>query len=58
MATAVHNFSWQTFGAVAYQAWVGALLGYGIWTYLMSRYPANRVSPFTMLVPLFGSTIG
>jgi O-acetylserine/cysteine efflux transporter len=58
MATAAHNFGLQTFGAVAYLAWAGTLLGYGVWTYLMSRYPANRVSPFTMLVPLFGLTIG
>jgi len=58
MAAAVHRFSLQTFGAVAYLAWVATLLGYGIRTYLMSRYPANRVSPFSMLVPLFGLTIG
>lgn len=58
IAAAVQSFSLQTFGAVAYLAWAGTLLGYGIWTYLMSRYPANRVSPFTMLVPLLGLTIG
>ncbi|MDO8456932.1 MAG: EamA family transporter [Burkholderiaceae bacterium] len=58
MVAAVQGFNLQTFGAVAYLAWAATLLGYGIWTYLMSRYPANRVSPFSMLVPLFGLTIG
>jgi O-acetylserine/cysteine efflux transporter len=58
MAEAVHKFSLQTFGAVAYLAWAGTLFGYGIWTYLMSRYPTNRVAPFSMLVPLIGLTVG
>jgi len=58
MADVIHNFSLQTFGAVAYLAWAGTLFGYGIWTYLMSRYPANRVAPFSMLVPLIGLTVG
>jgi O-acetylserine/cysteine efflux transporter len=57
-AAAAHNFSLQTFGAGAYIAWIGTLLGYGIWTYLISRYPTNRIAPFTMLVPLFGLTVG
>ncbi|MEI8155392.1 MAG: EamA family transporter [Burkholderiales bacterium] len=58
MAAAAQKFSLQTLGAVAYLAWVGTLLGYGIWTYLMSRYPASRVSPFSMLVPIVGLTVG
>jgi O-acetylserine/cysteine efflux transporter len=58
MSTALHSLSLQSFAAVMYLAWVATLLGYGIWTYLMSRYPANRVAPFTMLVPLVGLTTG
>jgi O-acetylserine/cysteine efflux transporter len=58
IGTALHNFSLQSFAAVAYLAWAATLLGYGIWTYLMSRYPANRVAPFTMLVPLVGLSTG
>jgi O-acetylserine/cysteine efflux transporter len=58
MTTALHNLSLKSFAAVAYLAWLATLLGYGIWTYLMSRYPANRVAPFTMLVPLVGLTTG
>ena len=44
--------------AVAYIAWISTLLGFGLWTYLMSRYPVNRVAPFTLLVPVVGLTTG
>jgi O-acetylserine/cysteine efflux transporter len=55
---ALANMGWTSFGVVAYLAWMATLLGYGLWTWLMSRYPANRVSPFTLLVPLVGLTTG
>jgi O-acetylserine/cysteine efflux transporter len=55
---AVQHFNWQAFAAVAYLAWVATLFGYGVWTRLLSRYPANRVAPFTLLVPLVGLTTG
>ncbi len=47
-----------TLAAVAYLAWMATLLGFGVWTYLMSRYPTNRVAPFTLLVPLVGLATG
>ena len=58
MQTALHHFGWQAFASVAYLAWVATLFGYGVWTRLLSRYPANRVAPFTLLVPLVGVTTG
>jgi len=58
MQTALHHFGWQAFASVAYLAWVATLFGYGVWTRLLSRYPANRVAPFTLLVPLVGLTTG
>ena len=58
MAAALQHFSWQTFAAVAYLAWAATLFGYGVWTGLLARYPANRVAPFTLLVPLVGLTTG
>jgi len=33
---------------------VATLVGYGIWTNLMSRYPSSTVAPFSMLVPVVG----
>ena len=55
---ALQTFSVEAFAAVAYLAWAATLLGYGLWTYLMSRYPANRVAPFSLLVPVIGLTTG
>jgi len=50
--------SFQSIAAVAYLAWPATLLGYGLWTQLLARYPANKVAPFTMLVPLIGVATG
>lgn len=58
MATALAHFSWSAMGAVAYLAWAATLFGYGVWTALLSRYPANRIAPFSLMVPLVGLTTG
>ncbi|WP_369688466.1 EamA family transporter [Sulfurospirillum diekertiae] len=28
--------------------------GFGVWSWLLSRYPATTVAPFTLLVPVVG----
>lgn len=58
IAAALQGFSWASFASVAYLAWAATLFGYGVWTYLLARYPVNRVAPFTLLVPLVGLTTG
>lgn len=58
MAQAISGFSLRSFGAVAYLAWAATLFGYGLWTRLLSRYPANQVAPFSLLVPIVGLTTG
>lgn len=58
MAAALSDFSLRSFAAVAYLAWAATLLGYGLWTRLLSRYPANQVAPFSLLVPVVGLTTG
>jgi O-acetylserine/cysteine efflux transporter len=55
---ALENFNLRSFAAVAYLAWAATLFGYGAWTALLARYPANRVAPFTLLVPIVGLTTG
>jgi O-acetylserine/cysteine efflux transporter len=55
---ALQNFSLQSFTAVAYIAWASTLVGYAVWNFLLSRYPVNRVAPFTLLVPLVGLSTG
>lgn len=46
--------SWKGWGAVAYLALLSTLLGYGLWTKLLQRYPASTVAPLSLLVPVIG----
>lgn len=43
--------------AVAYLAFGGTLLGNGIFSWLLTRYPAGRIASFTLLVPVAGLTV-
>lgn len=58
MASAWQNFGLSNLAALAYIAWAATLFGYSVWNFLMSRYPVNRIAPFTLLVPLVGLTTG
>ncbi|SIT50844.1 cysteine and O-acetyl-L-serine efflux system [Paraburkholderia piptadeniae] len=40
--------------AIVYLAFVATLLGYVLWSRLLSRYPAGQVAPFSLLVPIIG----
>lgn len=42
-------------GTLAYQVLGGTFLGFGIWGWLLKRYPASLVAPFSLLVPLSGT---
>jgi O-acetylserine/cysteine efflux transporter len=58
------GYVWSTIGrmdaaawlGVAFQAWPTTLLAFGIWAWLLRRYPAALVAPFTLLVPIVGMT--
>lgn len=41
-------------GALAFIAIAATLVGSGLWTSLMGRYPASSVAPFSLLVPVVG----
>lgn len=44
----------QAFLAVLFLAWLATLLAYSLWTRLLKRHPAGRVTPFSLLVPVVG----
>jgi O-acetylserine/cysteine efflux transporter len=48
------HFGWTSVAAVFYQSYPNTIVGYGIWTILMRKYPAATVAPFSLLVPLVG----
>ena len=52
----VTHLSWLTVNAVGYLVYPATLLGSAVWSWLLSRYPAATVAPFTLLVPVFGFT--
>jgi O-acetylserine/cysteine efflux transporter len=39
---------------LGYTILLGTIVGSGVWTWLLSRHPAARVAPFSMLVPVVG----
>ncbi|MBN7805090.1 EamA family transporter [Agrobacterium rosae] len=44
----------MTVMVVIYMAYGATIVGAGIWSYLLSRYPAGTVAPFSLLVPIVG----
>lgn len=54
MAAAMTTLSGLSIFAIVYLALVATLFGYGIWSRLLSRYPAGQVAPFSLLVPIVG----
>ena len=48
------HLSLTSIGSLFYLVYPVTLFGFAIWSYLLSRYPATLVAPFTLLVPIFG----
>ena len=44
--------------SAAYLGWVASVAGYGLWTLLLKRHPANRIAPFSLAVPVVGLSAG
>lgn len=54
ISNALENISLSAILALFYLAFGATLLGYSLWSRLLSRYPAAQVAPFSMLVPVIG----
>lgn len=53
-AMALEKINWISIGAVFFQSYPNTIIGYGIWSYLIGKYPAATIAPFTLLVPVVG----
>ncbi|KAF3996755.1 EamA family transporter [Glaciimonas immobilis] len=53
-ASAASHFSWRSAGTVAFQSYPNTIIGFGIWSVLMRKYPAATIAPFALLVPVVG----
>ncbi|GHF96228.1 EamA family transporter [Streptomyces zaomyceticus] len=51
---ALRALDWTGAGVILYVAWVTTVFGFGAWGWLLRRYPASSVAPFSLLVPVFG----
>lgn len=52
----LQNMGLKGYGALIYLALISTTLGFGLWSWLLSRHPANRVAPLSLLVPFVGLT--
>jgi len=50
----LQSFSVASFLSLLYLALVATIIGYSLWSYLLSRYQAGQVAPLTLGVPLIG----
>lgn len=49
---------WQGWVAMGVLGWLATSLAYGLWTGLLKRFPASRVAPFSLGVPVIGLVAG
>lgn len=57
---AIQYLSWIAVISLLYIVYMSTWVGYGVWSWLLARYPVSAVVPFTLLIPVFamlGSTI-
>jgi O-acetylserine/cysteine efflux transporter len=54
IVAALEGISAMSIFAIVYLAFIATLIGYGLWSRLLSRYPASQVAPFSLLVPIVG----
>ena len=52
--TAITHLQPITMAAIAYTVVLSTWLGFAVWGYLLSTYPAGKAAPFALLVPVFG----
>lgn len=51
---AATDLNWRAVGAILFQSYPNTIIGYGIWSLLMRKYPAATIAPFALLVPVTG----
>ncbi|SFP14846.1 EamA family transporter [Pseudomonas borbori] len=56
IGAALRGINLDSILVLIYLAFGATILGYGLWSRLLSRYPASQVAPFSLLVPVVGLT--
>ncbi|NWL77554.1 EamA family transporter [Pseudomonas taiwanensis] len=58
IVAALTHPSWGGIGALLNVAFLATTVGYGLWSFLLHRYPASLVTPFALAVPVSGLLAG
>ncbi|GAB18898.1 putative amino acid efflux protein [Gordonia effusa NBRC 100432] len=54
LATLFTRSGMLALAGLAYIVILGTIAGSGVWSYLLTKYPASRVAPLSLLVPIVG----
>lgn len=54
ITTSFHQVTWIGILSLFYIVYISTWVGYGVWNWLLSRYPVGVIAPFTLLVPVVG----
>jgi len=49
-----HHLNFKGISSLLYIVYCSTWIGYGVWNWLISRYPVGTIVPFTLLVPVVG----
>ncbi len=55
--TILRSAGWRQWAALSYTVVFSTLVAYGLWYWLLKHFPVSQVTPFNLLVPVFGLTI-
>lgn len=54
IGSSLADITWMSVFSIGYIAYGATLFGFGGWSKLLAKYPANTVAPFSLLVPVTG----
>jgi len=54
IVSSLTNIEWHNVFSIIYLSVLATIVGYGGWSYLLSRYETSMVAPLSLLVPVFG----
>jgi O-acetylserine/cysteine efflux transporter len=55
---AIANASMETWIAILHMGIIVSIVGHGLWYQMVPKYQTNQTMPFTLLIPVFGVSMG